>query len=565
MFKPRVTAILILTLILVGCTQNDQKPVTVNYQTMEETNLGYIIRIGNTDKSILEKNFSGNFKPIDASQGLYHVNAKSEIEISNVLPNAKINPNLILSSKEKEKDTGFEWLASELKGSGPTFANCKDGEDEPTPAIKLLNKKDLKLRKGYFDRHQVLRLSGSESSEKSMSWFVKAPGERQPRGPLSHDAEFEVRLEELGYYEIGLLVQNSRGTCAILVAPVKVSANPKYQIPNPKVQTLLGNMEQKFDHLKQINAEKAWETSQGEDQIIAVLDSGVNYNHPFLNANILVNEKEIPDNGIDDDGNELVDDYIGWDYAQDDGAPFDDIGHGSHVAGLAAAEVFGVAPKAKILPIKVVSETGMADMARATAAIYYAVHRGAKILNLSFGGPVNRNASPESIQPVLDAFEYANKNGVIIVTAAGNGTVDQIGNPIRIDIDIIPHLPASLPILNNIAVASIDEDLNLAPYSNFGARSVRVAAPGGTRQKPLLSAKQDNSKGELFWAADGTSMAAPVTAGVIALMRGANPKLSVAEINQILLTSGPETKNLLGKLQSGRALDALEAVNKAKR
>ncbi|OQW53450.1 MAG: hypothetical protein A4S09_07575 [Proteobacteria bacterium SG_bin7] len=549
---------------LIGCSQNDhKKSVRINYQTPQNTNLGYIVRIAPSEHSILERNFSGNSSAINASQGLYHVNAKSEIEIANLLPHAQIQPNLLLGSKKK--DAGFEWLAMEANRSKPQFPNCVVNEDEPpTAVIKLLNKSQLKSRNGYLEINQVLRLSGRESSAQNYRWYVMAPGEIRPQGPFSREGEFDIRVDELGHYEIGLFVQDSRGVCAITVVPINVTSNPKLSVLNPKDRPLLSEMDQKFEHLKLINAEKAWDISQGEGQIIAVLDSGVNYNHPFLNSKILVNEKEIPDNGKDDDGNMLVDDYLGWDYVQNDGAPFDDAGHGSHVAGLAAAEVFGVAPKAKILPIKVADESGLADMAKATAAIYYAIHRGAKILNLSFGGPLNPNTPREALRPVLDAFEFANQNGVIIVTAAGNGILDQIGNPIPLDNDIIPQIPASLPFLNNITVASLDASFNLAPYSNYGARSVRVAAPGGTKEEPLWSAKQENSKGILFWGAEGTSMAAPITSGIVALVRSVSPKLSVPEINKVLLASGPDSKNLLGKTQSGRALDALDAVNKAK-
>lgn len=562
-----ISSVLTLTIItLSGCSQNDQnKPVAISYQTPQEQNLGYIVRLSAMDVSVLENNFSGNYQVIDASQGLYRVNAKSEIEISNLLPNAQINPNLVISSKEKGKNSGWEALALAVtERQEPEFPECAEGEIEPTAVIKILNESDLKRKNGYYEHNQILRLSGRESSAQNFSWFVMPPGERRPQGPFSREGEFDIQVDEMGHYEIGLFVQDSSHVCALAVLAINVTSNPKYISLNPKDRPLLGEMEQKFEHLKVINAEKAWTVSQGEGQVIAILDTGVNYNHPFLNSKMLVNEKEIPDNGIDDDKNGLIDDYSGWDYVQDDGQPFDDVGHGSHVAGLAGADSFGVAPKAKILPIKVINEEGEVDMARATAGIYYAIHRGAKIINASFGGPFDPRSNTETLKPIMDAFDFANKNGVIIVTAAGNGTIDQMGGPVRLDTDVVPHMPASLPFLNNITVASIDANFKLAPYSNYGSKSVRVAAPGGTRQEPLWSAKQETSKGDLFWAAEGTSMAAPVVSGIVALVRSANPKLNIADINKVLLTSGPETKDLLGKIQSGRALDALDAVTKAK-
>jgi thermitase len=558
----------ILVLLSFGCSENNHTPVPVNYQNPPPASLGYIVRVSLVDVSILKSSFPT--ETIDASEGLYKVNAPSELEISKRVPKAQINPNLMLIEEKKETGAGFEALALQVAVSDePKFPKCAPAMYQPYALIKVLNLTDIKRKDGYLEKDQVIQLSARESSSEAdgdlrFSWFVRAPGEKLPKGPFSQEGEFDIRVDEMGRYEIGLYVQDSEGVCAVTVLPINVTANPKINVKNSKRDLPpLAEMAARFEHLKMISAEKAWGVSQGEGQIIAVLDTGVNYNHPFLNANILTNPKEIPDNGKDDDKNGLIDDVIGWDFVQNDNSPFDDAGHGSHVSGLAAAEVFGLAPKAKILPLKVINEVGAVDMASAIAAIYYAIHRGATVINCSFGGPIERG-NPEGLRPVMEAFAAAEKKGVIIVTAAGNGTKTARGESIRLDNDVVPHMPASLPFLNNITVAAVDSLLQLTPYTNYGKKSVRVAAPGGTKENPLWSAKQENSKGELWWAAEGTSMAAPITSGIVVLIRAANPKLRVSEINNILLTSGPAVPELAGKFQSGRVLDAWEAVNKAK-
>jgi len=230
-----------------------------------------------------------------------------------------------------------------------------------------------------------------------------------------------------------------------------------------------------------ISAEEAWDLETGSaDIVIAVLDSGVAFDHPDLTGNIWVNQEEIPDNGIDDDNNGYVDDSHGWDFVNNDNNPSDyskDLygnGHGTHVAGIIAAEgnngtgSTGVMWKARIMPVQIFDLFESSPFNATTfvvlEAIMYAVTNGANIINCSFGGPSFSRA-------LYDAYAEAGKNGVLVVAAAGNDAQDN---------DSVSTFPASYGLDNIISVAATDENDMLASYSNYGRKSVDVAAPGGS-------------------------------------------------------------------------------------
>ncbi|MFW6373489.1 MAG: S8 family serine peptidase [Thermodesulfobacteriota bacterium] len=239
-----------------------------------------------------------------------------------------------------------------------------------------------------------------------------------------------------------------------------------------------------------IAAPEAWDIATGSpDLVIAVIDSGVAFEHPDLIDNTWINPGEIPGNGIDDDGNGYVDDLYGWDFVNEDANPSDysrDLsgdGHGTHVAGIIAAHgnngrgASGVMWRAKIMALQIFDlfETSsfldaIIQSINIISAIEYAVDNGARIINCSFGGP-----SPSQFQ--RDAFRYADENGVLAVAAAGNETNDN---------DRFQTYPAGYQLPNIISVAATDENDRLAAYSNFGA-TVDVAAPGGSIVSNIFS------------------------------------------------------------------------------
>ena len=218
-----------------------------------------------------------------------------------------------------------------------------------------------------------------------------------------------------------------------------------------------------------IDAPEAWDITTGSTSvIIAVIDSGVAWDHPELAGNIWTNTGEIPGNGIDDDGNGKEDDIRGWDFVDGDNDPMDYFGHGTHVAGTIAGVgnnsrgITGVMWTARIMPLRFLDATGSGNTADAIAAIDYAVANGARVLNNSWGGY-------GSSQSLKKAIQRSNSAGTVFVASAGN---DGLNN------DSTPAYPASFPVANIISVAATDQDDNLALFSNYGAASVDVGAPG---------------------------------------------------------------------------------------
>jgi subtilisin family serine protease len=215
-----------------------------------------------------------------------------------------------------------------------------------------------------------------------------------------------------------------------------------------------------------IDALEAWDVTTGSsDVVVAVVDSGVDVNHPDLAVNIWTNPGEIPANGIDDDDNGYIDDVNGWDFYVNDNDPRDANGHGTHVAGTIAAAgnnatgVTGVSWSAQIMALRFLDAWGIGDTARAIAAIQYATEMGADIINNSWGG------GPYS-QPLKDAIDASD---ALFVCAAGNSGSNN---------DRTPYYPSSYSSANIISVAASDQGDALAYFSNYGAASVDVAAPG---------------------------------------------------------------------------------------
>jgi len=232
--------------------------------------------------------------------------------------------------------------------------------------------------------------------------------------------------------------------------------------------------------------EQAWNVVTNCSAVtVAVIDTGVNYNHPDLAANIWNNAGEIAGNNIDDDGNGFIDDVQGWDFVQNDNAPMDFNKHGTHVAGIIGAVGnnavggTGICWGVKIMPVRVLGSTGSGTTADIVAGIDYAVANGAKVINMSLGGS---GGSAGDLQDI--AIGNANTAGVLVVVAAGNSAAD---------IDTSPVYPASYTQANIITVAATDQTDSLASFSNFGAVSVDVAAPGVNIESTVPPARINNN------------------------------------------------------------------------
>ena len=274
---------------------------------------------------------------------------------------------------------------------------------------------------------------------------------------------------------------------------------------------------------------QAWAIEKGDRSVvIAIIDSGIDYTHNDLAPKVWINPREIPENGLDDDGNGYTDDVYGWDftdapnlqaegdYLEGDNEPIDESGHGTHVAGIAGAMpnngigIAGVAWECPLMAIRAGLSLGGSSRMQdddSASAIVYAVDNGASIINMSWG-------SEHRSFVIQDAIDYAYAHGAVLVAAAGNSQ-----KPAAI-------FPAAYRKV--IAVASTEQNQQRFYQSNFGA-SIDIGAPGNV----ILSTQIDNQYRRLT----GTSMASPHVAGVAALLRAKRPALTHEEVRHILINT----------------------------
>ncbi|MFB2934684.1 S8 family peptidase [Aerosakkonemataceae cyanobacterium BLCC-F154] len=303
-----------------------------------------------------------------------------------------------------------------------------------------------------------------------------------------------------------------------LVNAAAAVAEATGQNPFPEVANLGGNS---WD-LDAIKAPETWSKGYtGQGIVVAVVDSGVDYKHSDLDGNIWVNPREIAGNQKDDDGNGYIDDIRGWDFVTDDNDPMDLDGHGTHVAGTIAAEkngfgATGVAPNAKIMPIRVLDGSGNGSVMDVAAGIRYAADNGAKVINLSLGGPYGTAAE-------ASAIKYAAEKGAVVVSAAGNERQLQPGYPAR----YASHF--------GIAVGAVNRNNQKASFSDLAGTLPLdyVDAPGVSIYSTFL--------GNSYRNMSGTSMASPHIAGVAALVLSANPNLTPVQVENILTTTANST------------------------
>ena len=316
-------------------------------------------------------------------------------------------------------------------------------------------------------------------------------------------------------------------------APVPVPSPPPVQ-PEPNPTPIGGGptIPETLDYSRQIlRMEQAWLTAKGSrNVIVAVVDTGIEVNHPDLVNNIWRNETEAAGRaGVDDDGNGFVDDVYGWDFANNRPNGIDDNRHGTHCAGIIGAElngigVVGVAQRVRMMPLKFLDRNGSGTTDAAVAAINYAVANGAKIISNSWGGGGRSELLNQAIQNAIN-------RGVIVIAAAGN---DSSNN------DSTATYPANYSGV--LAVASTDQFDRLSSFSNFGTRLVEIAAPGSN----ILSTVTRGSWAEL----SGTSMATPQVAGAMALALSIRPGASFSQLRGALCSSAQ--KILLNSVGCGR-------------
>ena len=290
-----------------------------------------------------------------------------------------------------------------------------------------------------------------------------------------------------------------------------------------------------------IDAPEAWQihTGRNDAPIIAVIDTGIDYNHPDLAANMWTNKGEIPGNGIDDDGNGVIDDVHGFNANAQTGDPMDGHGHGTHCAGTIGAVgnngigVVGVNHNAQIMAVKIFDDAGSTDSAAILRGIEYATKMGAKITSNSWGGGGASDAQKEAFA----------SSPALHIMAAGNNYSNN---------DLIANYPSNYDLTNNIAVAASDRNDKKPGFSNYGKTMVDITAPG----KDIYSC----APGGGYQSMSGTSMATPHVSGVAGLVASAFPDLTAEQLKERILAGADKLDSWKTKVVDGNRLNAHGAL-----
>ena len=408
-------------------------------------------------------------------------------------------------------------------------------EDRAIPSASL-----VEWSSPFSPDRVLITMNVPESRE---SWFVEA----FERSSLSR----QVTKLGFGVYSVEL----SSGTSLTSAIgrfsriPGVAAVQPDYQLPTAAIpndplfsrQWNLQNSGQTAGRSDaDLDAPEGWQIARGTGQtIVAVIDSGIDSTHPDLAANLWRNPREIPGNGVDDDGNGFVDDIVGANFVNNTGDPLDRLGHGTHVAGIIGAVgnngvgISGVAWNTRIMALKFIDDNGIGYTSNAIRAIDYAIQNGARIINASWGGGA-ANAALEA------ALARARTAGVIVVMSAGNGAANT---------DTTPFYPAGYirQFDNIVTVAATNAFDALTTFSNYGSATVTLAAPG----ERILSTEP----GGRYAERSGTSMAVPHVVGSLAVLWDANPSWSYQQVIARLKATVDPLDTLRGKTQTGGRLN----------
>ncbi len=496
--KTKITAAILVTIlwIVASIAYADiwVDPVSFDVSTPEGTVLGRTLTIGNDGGGVL--NFIIRTRQVGTSvsgQGTAYSSIPAGHDFTQIAPNVSYQPGRLIVR----------------------FAQC--GNEQMVTIER---------------RNQILNSLGGASVERE---FELVPGLCVVELPAG------MTVEEA--------LQAYNGTAGILYAEPDYIVTVDSTIPNDALFGELWGMHNTGQSGGTVDADidapEAWDISTGSsDIVVAVIDTGVDYTHPDLSANMWVNAGEIPGNGQDDDGNGYIDDVYGYDFYNNDGDPWDDNYHGTHCAGTIGAVgnnnqgVTGVCWNVRIMAVKFLNSAGSGWTSDAILSVEYSILMGANLSSNSWGGGGYS-------QGLKDAIDAAGAAGMLFVAAAGN---DGSNN------DTYPHYPSSYDSASLIAVMATDRYDNKSSFSNYGPVSVDLGAPGSN----ILSCKPGNQ----YQYLNGTSMATPHVAGACALLWSMNPAVSNLEIKNILIQTVDPT--LSGKCVSGGRLNLYNAILEVK-
>ena len=430
-------------------------------------------------------------------------------QIADLLSDGTIDPGKL---SDKELDQVVQNLTAELEKPAPEVEFNSGAYDEngamkePFDQVypELVEKGEVE----YDDESLLLKLSGDRVTDSLKSAGVAA-------------LECIVPMENYAWYEAKLVSGTDAQKALAQLRELKEVklAEYNYQIKTAEIDHYK-DFGDRYEFGKNEHHDKQWHMHHcgipdgfeevkigggSSSVVVAVIDTGVDYDHEDLSQNIWVNADEIPDNGIDDDQNGYVDDYYGVNIVAGKGNGDDDNGHGTHVAGIIAAQdnnlgTVGIAYNVKIMPIKAAMASGYLHQSDIAKAILYAYENGAEIINMSFGGTACSIA-------VQDALETAYTRCVLVASAGNDGSPNQ-------GMYAVPSYPAALTYV--LGVMSVDQTGRESGFSNydviaFNSIEYELYAPGDS----IMSTLPNNRYGQL----SGTSMAAPVVSAMAAILR----------------------------------------------
>jgi len=406
--------------------------------------------------------------------------------------------------------------------------------------VKFKNPALMMSAKGAAQVNSMLAASGVS---KVLREYRNMPGLMHVRASKINVATIKsmVRAGQIEYFEPDYCLSvNDDGKIGITATPNDSLYGAMWGLHNNGSNGTTADMD--------IDAPEAWNITSGSSTVVVgVVDTGIDYTHPDLSANMYVNSGEVSGNNIDDDGNGYTDDVYGYNCVANNGNPYDDHYHGTHVAGTIGAKgnnstgVTGVNWNVKLMALKFLNASGAGFTSDAIQCLDYAVtmkNRGVnlRVLNNSWGG-----VAPS--QSLIEAIERTNTAGMLFVAAAGNSALNN---------DLGANGPGDANVANVISVAALSSSGALAGFSNYGATTVDIGAPG----VGILSTVPGNSYGYL----NGTSMAAPHVAGVAALMFAQNGTLTPIVVKSRLMNSIMPLSNLNGYMVAPGMVNAQNAL-----
>ncbi|NLY44128.1 MAG: S8 family serine peptidase [Clostridiaceae bacterium] len=396
------------------------------------------------------------------------------------------------------------------------------------------------------DRVLVVMKDGSSLTQMSLksdsmfSSFELVTKAKRPKGS-------QIQGYEKPWKDVYVAKLKNKGKQNVLDAIKALEKDPNVEYAEPdyiiKLNSTIPNDPWFYSQygMERISAPDAWDINTGDPSVVVgVLDTGIDYYHSDLINNIWINPGEIPGNGVDDDNNGYVDDYFGYDFADGDSDPSDFHGHGTHVAGIIAAEgnnnigVAGVTWNCKVAAIKIFPDYGDGTfVSKVAEALAYASMMNIKITNNSWGGSIYSQVLYDAIAAYKGLF----------VAAAGNDSWDN---------DIYEVYPACYDLDNIISVAATNSADYLAGFSNYGDESVDIAAPGDE----IISC----IPGNWYFELSGTSMAAPHVTGAAALIKSVCPDMLTDEIKDAILSGADYLPQLDGLVAGGRRLNVYKSL-----